>query len=58
MYERTFVSGEAKELSARPLERSDGVHSIGIYRREECVAVKEFDIANDLIVRQLMRNNP
>jgi hypothetical protein len=54
MYERTFASGEAKELVARPIERNDGVQSVGVYRRSECVAVKGFDIADGLIVRQTM----
>jgi hypothetical protein len=55
MYERTFASGEAKELVARLIERNDGAESVGIYKGDECVAVKEFEIVGGLIVQQLMR---
>jgi hypothetical protein len=55
MYERTFVSGEANELVAKPIERTAGVYCVGIYKHEECVAVKEFDILDGLIVQQCMR---
>lgn len=57
MYERTFVSGEAKELVARPIERYDCAHSVGIYRRGNCVAVKEFDVVDGRIIRQTMRDS-
>ena len=57
MYERTFVSGEAKELAARPIEGHASVRSVGIYRRGECIAVKEFDIVNGLIVLQSMKSD-
>jgi hypothetical protein len=55
MYERTFKSGEADELLARPLEINASACLVGIYEREDCVAVKEFQIINGLIVRQSMR---
>lgn len=55
MYARTFTSGEAKELVARPITRIGDANAVGIYNREKCVAVKAFDIANGLIVRQSMR---
>jgi hypothetical protein len=54
MYERTFVSGEARELVARPIESAATVCSVGIYRRDECVAVKRFEVIDGLIVRQSM----
>jgi hypothetical protein len=55
MYERTFKSGEANELVARPLEINASACLVGIYKREDCVAVKEFQIIDGLIVRQSMR---
>ena len=55
MYERTFVSGEAKELVARPIPDDASLRSVGIYKDNECVAVKEFEIIDGLIVRQSMR---
>jgi hypothetical protein len=54
MYERTFASGEAKTLVARPIE-ANRVCSVGIYRLDECVVVKQFEIIDGLIVRQSMR---
>ena len=47
MYERTFMSGEAKELVARPIAEDTSLRSVGIYKGDECVAVKEFDIMTD-----------
>jgi ribosomal protein L14 len=56
MYERTFVSGEANELVAKPIERTADVLSVGIYKGEEYVAVKECDVIEGLIVRQSMHS--
>ena len=54
MYERTFASGEAKELTARPIVSDADIWSVGIYQRDKRVAVKTFEIINGLIVRQSM----
>jgi hypothetical protein len=54
MYERTFASGEGTELIARPLESSALKFSVGIYKHEARVAVKEFEVQAGLIVRQTM----
>jgi hypothetical protein len=54
MYERTFASGEAKDLVAQPVASSTNAFSVKIYKRDECVAVKQFEILDGLIVRQAM----
>src|SRR5918992_2876347 len=54
MYERTFAPGDAKELIARPIVSDASIWSVGIYQRDECVAVKKFEIIDGLIVRQSM----
>jgi SnoaL-like domain len=54
MYEQTFASGEGRELIARPLESSAFTFSVGIYKYEARVAVKEFEVQAGLIVRQTM----
>lgn len=54
MYERTFASGEAKELVAEPIESDVGECLVGIYRDDACVAVKQFEMIDGLIVRQSM----
>lgn len=58
MYERTFASGDAKALVARPIEGNTNACSVGIYKDEECVAAKEFEIVDGLIVLQSMLANP
>lgn len=55
MYERTFASGEAKELIAQPMEQHASSCSVGIYRHGECVAVKQFEITDGFIILQSMR---
>ena len=57
MYERTFVSGESNDLAARRIEANANVSVVGIYKGEECVAVKQFEIVDGLIVRQSMRRD-
>ena len=54
MYERTFASGEARDLIAQPVDSDSHVLSVAIYKRGECVAVKKFDIIDGLIIRQSM----
>lgn len=54
MYERTFSSGEANELVARTAQSDAGEWLVEIYRRDERVAVKRFEIMCGLIVRQSM----
>ena len=55
MYERTFASGEGKELIARPVATGARGLSVAMYKREERIAVKQFEIRDGLIVRQSMR---
>src|SRR5688500_5438665 len=55
MYERTFASGEGCGLVARPVEADANRFSVAVYKCEECVAVKQFEIAEGLIVLQSMR---
>src|SRR5918996_6537942 len=54
MYERTFLSGEASDLVARPIEANTTVCSVGIYKGEDCMAVKQFEIVDGLIILQSM----
>jgi ketosteroid isomerase-like protein len=54
MYERTFASGEAKELTARPVETDASACSVEIHKSGECVAVKQFEICEGFIIRQSM----
>jgi uncharacterized protein (TIGR02246 family) len=54
MYERTFASGDAKALIARPVEaHADGL-SVAIYEGGKRIAVKQFEIRDGLIVGQSM----
>jgi len=54
MYERTFASGEGRALVVRPIEADANRFSVAVYRGEERVAVKQFEIIEGLIVRQSM----
>jgi ketosteroid isomerase-like protein len=54
MYERTFASGEGRDLIARPLENDAHGFSIGIYKYDARIAVKGFEVYAGLIVRQTM----
>lgn len=56
MYERTFASDEVSELVARPFERNTGEYCVGIYKHEECVAVKQLEIVEGFIVLQSMQS--
>ena len=58
MYERTFASGEGSTLVARPIDADANRFSVAVYKDDERVAVKQFEIIAGLIVLQSMRTNP
>ena len=57
MYERTFASGEGRALVARPLEAGANRFSVAVYKGEERVAVKQFELREGLIAVQSMRTD-
>jgi len=58
MYERTFASGEGHGLVARPIEAGANRFSVAVYKSEERVAVKQFEIIEGLIGVQSLRADP